>query len=175
MVRPTGVQWAQFGLVGAFGVLAVAAWCMGFPTGKEMGATFLSTLGQMARILPCAFVLVALFDTWVKRESVERHLGKTSGARGYALAMVLGGMTIGGMYLAFPVAYSLFRKGARLSVVLAYVGFAGACRIPMTTFEASFMGGKFTAVRLAVAIPLIIASSIILGGILERRGYEVRE
>ncbi|NQT87561.1 hypothetical protein HQ560_12400, partial [bacterium] len=75
----------------------------------------------------------------------------------------------------FPVAYSLFKKGARLPVVFAYVGFAGACRIPMTMFEISFMGARFTAVRLGVSIPLIILTSMLLGRFLERRGYEITE
>ena len=75
----------------------------------------------------------------------------------------------------FPVAYSLFRKGAKLSVIFAYVGFAGVCRIPMTVFELSFMGVAFAAVRLAVSIPLIVIASIAMGRALERRGYRITE
>ena len=168
-------QLIQLGLVAGFGVFATASWMTGYGPGQEMRRTFLTTLGQMLAILPCALVLIGLFETWVKRETVERHLGKTSGVRGYVVGLLLGGMTVGGMYLAFPVAYSLFRKGARLGVIFAYVGFAGTCRIPMTTYEASFMGAKFTAVRLLVAIPLIVVSSVVMGRILERRGYEVKE
>ena len=79
------------------------------------------------------------------------------------------------MFVAFPVAYSLFRKGAKLSVIFAYVGFAGVCRIPMTMFELSFMGAAFTAVRLAVSIPLIIVASVAMGRVLEGRGYRITE
>lgn len=89
--------------------------------------------------------------------------------------MILAGMSVGGMYVAFPVAYSLFRKGAKLSVIFAYVGFAGVCRIPMTMFEASFMGGIFTAVRLAVSVPLVILMAVIMSRFLERRGYQITE
>ena len=71
------------------------------------------------------------------------------------------------------MAASLAKKGAQLSVVLAYLGFAGVCRIPMVMFEASFMGWTFTAVRMAVSIPLIIVTSQLLGRVLEQRGYQV--
>lgn len=168
-------QAAQLCLVAAFGVFVAVSLATGGAVGREMGRTFASTLVEMLKLLPCAFVLVALFDVWAKRETVERHFGKGSGIRGYLWGIVLGGMTIGGMYVAFPVAYSLFRKGARLSVIFAYVGFAGVCRIPMTLFEASLMGGLFTAVRLGVAIPLVLASSLAMGGFLERRGYRIQE
>ena len=168
-------QVIQLAAVGAFGLFVAGSFAGGLGPGRQMGVTFATTLVSMLKLLPCAFVLIALFDVWVKRETVERHFGQGSGIRGYLWGILLAGMTVGGMYLAFPVACSLFRKGAKLSVVFAYVGLAGVCRIPMTMFEASFMGATFTAVRLAVTIPLVVLSSLLLGRILERRGYQVTE
>ena len=73
------------------------------------------------------------------------------------------------------MAHSLWRKGASLKVVFAYLGFAGVCRIPMTLFEISFLGWRFSVLRLAVSIPLMLISGILLGAFLQRRGYEIRE
>jgi len=168
-------QIVQIAAVFAFGIFVAISFGADYETGESIGRTFTTTLLVMLRLLPCAFVLVALFDVWVERKTVERHFGESSGLRGYLWASLLGGMTIGGMYLGFPVAYSLYKKGARLSVIFAYVGFAGACRIPMTLFEISFMGAKFTAVRLGVTLPLIILTSMAMGRFLERRGYEITE
>ena len=166
---------AQLGLAAAFGVFVAASFVFDVSAGRAMGRAFAGILLDMLALLPCAFVLIALFDVWVKRETVQRHLGRGAGPRGYLWAMLLGGMSVGGMYVAFPVAYSLYRKGARLSVVFAYVGFAGVCRIPMTMFEVSFMGPLFTAVRLAVSIPLVLLTGILMGRFLERRGYAITE
>jgi len=172
-VRPKGRQLIYVAFVCGFAVFVGTSFIVEIPRGQTMGQTLGATLLQMIKLLPCAFVLIALFDVWVKRETVERHFGRGSGLRGYAWGILLGGMTIGGLYLSFPVAYSLSRKGAKLGVVLAYVGFAGICRIPMTMFEMSFMGPTFTIVRLAVSIPLIVVTSAVMGRILERHGYEV--
>ena len=161
--------------VAVFGAFVAWSFVADFVPGTEMGRTFAATSLEMLKLLPCAFVLIALFDVWVKRETVERHFGKGSGIRGYLWGILLAGMSVGGMYVAFPVAYSLFRKGAQLSVIFAYVGFAGVCRIPMTMFEVSFMGPVFTAVRLAASIPLIIVVSLVMGRVLQRREYEVKE
>lgn len=165
----------QLVLVAVFGVFIAGSFVSGFAPGREMGRTFASTLLEMAKLLPCAFILIALFDVWVKRETVERHFGEGSGVRGYLWGVVLAGMSVGGMYVAFPVAYSLFRKGAALSVIFAYVGLAGVCRIPMTMFELSFMGPVFTVVRLGVSIPLVIIFSVVMGRVLQRRGYRITE
>ena len=89
--------------------------------------------------------------------------------------MLLASTTVGGLYVAFPVAYSLHNKGAKLSVVFTYIGASAICRVPMTIFEASFMGIKFSAIRLLVSLPLVIISSILLGDYLEKRNYKIME
>jgi len=90
-------------------------------------------------------------------------------------AVLLAGTTVGGLYVAFPVAYSLYSKGAKLSVIFTYMGASAICRIPMTIFEASFMGLKFSAIRLLASLPLVIISSILLGDYLEKRNYKIME
>ena len=172
MTRRRG-QLAQLVLALGFGVLVIGSFLCDYEPGRQMGNTFASTALAMLGVLPCAFVLITLFDVWVKRETVERHLGLGSGIGGYFWVALLAGMTVGGLYLAFPVAHSLERKGARLGVVLAYVGLAGVCRFPMMMFEASFLGWHFTAIRLGVSVPLIVLTSSALGYALERRGWEM--
>jgi len=163
-------------IIGISGYLLflVASFVFGFKPGKEIGYNFVSFSVDMLKLLPCAFILIGLFEVWVKRETVERHFGEGSGIRGYIWALLLGGTTIGGLYVAFPVAYSLYGKGAKLSVILTYMGASGICRVPMTIFEASFMGIKFAMIRLMVSLPLVILTSIALGDYLVKRNYKIR-
>ncbi|MBW1692018.1 MAG: hypothetical protein JRJ70_14965, partial [Deltaproteobacteria bacterium] len=42
-----------------------------------------------------------------------------------------------------------------------------------TIFEASFLGIRFTAIRLAVSIPLVILSSIVLANYLVGSNYKI--
>ena len=174
-MKLTRKQLPYLTIVVAFGVFAGISFLADIPVGVKMGQTFGTTLMTMMKLLPCAFVLIALFDVWVKRETVERHCGRDSGAKAYVWAVLLASMTVGGLYVAFPLVYSLYRKSAKLGVLFAYIGLAGVCRIPMTIFEISFMGVTFTAVRLAVSVPLVIATSVAMGRILQRRSYEVTE
>jgi uncharacterized membrane protein YraQ (UPF0718 family) len=129
----------------------------------------------MLKVLPCAFVLIGIFEVWVKRETVERHFGTESGMRGYAWAILLAGTTVGGLYVAFPVAHSLCSKGAKLGIIFAYIGASAICRIPMAIFEASFLGIKFTAIRLLVSLPLVVITSILLGEYLTKKGYRIMD
>ena len=115
----------------------------------------------MMTFLPLVFILIGLFEVWVKQEVIEKHLGEKSRFLGYFWALLLAGTAIGGLYVAFPVASSLYKKGARTSIIFTYIGAAAVCRVPMTLFEASYLGLKFTLIRLLLAIPLIIFSSIL--------------
>jgi len=146
---------------------------VGFEPGREMGHSFLAFLVNMLKILPFAFVLIGLFEVWVKKETVEKHLGRKSGLLGYVWAILLAGSTVGGLYVAFPVAHSLYSKGAKLGVVFTYVGASAICRVPMTIYEASFMGIKFTAIRFLVSLPLLVLFSMALEAYLERKNYRM--
>ena len=129
----------------------------------------------MLKIVPIAFVLIGLFEVWIKRETIEKHLGDNSSWRGYFWAILLSGTTVGGLYVAFPIAAVLFKKGAKLGVIFTYIGASAVCRIPMAIFEASFLGIKFMLIRLLVSLPLIIISSVIMGNILSKANYEIAE
>ena len=158
-----------------YALFLIVSLVIGFDPGIKLGKNLVLFLWDMARILPFAFILIGLFEVWAKKETVERHLGKESGTLGYIWAILLAGTTVGGLYVAFPVAYALYRKGARLGVIFTYMGASAICRIPMTIFEATFLGLKFSLIRLFVSIPLVILSSAILGTYLEGKGYSLKD
>jgi len=162
---------AKIVAISAYFLFIIASILFGFNHGKAIGMNFYNFSVEMLKLLPCAFILIGLFDVWVKRETVEKHLGQKSGFRGYIWAVVLAGTIVGGLYVAFPVAHCLYSKGAKLSVIFTFIGASAICRVPMTIFEVSFLGMKFTAVRLLVSLPLVIVTSILLGHYLTRREY----
>ena len=157
----------------AYVLFLIISLLSGFNPGKEIGYNFVSFSLDMLKILPGAFILIGLFEVWVKKATVEKHLGKESGIKGYIWAILLAGTTVGGIYVALPVAYSLYGKGARLSVIFTYIGASAICRIPMALFEASFLGIKFTVIRLLVSLPLVILASMLLGNYLTKRNYKI--
>ena len=110
----------------------------------------------------------------MKRETVERHLGQGSGPQAYVWTMLLAGMTVGGLYLAFPVACSLAKKGARLGFDLRLCEFRRRLPNPHDRLlkPLSWAGNSLPR-RMIVSIPLVILASELLGIALEHRGYTV--
>ncbi|KQC14867.1 MAG: hypothetical protein APR63_05020 [Desulfuromonas sp. SDB] len=143
--------------------------------GVKTARAFLDVLIEMLKILPCAFILIGLFEVWIKKETVIKHLGEDCGMKGYLWVLLLAGFTVGGLYVALPLADTLNKKGASLKIIFSYLGFVGVFRIPMTIFEISFLGLPFTAVRLITTIPLFLLIGILLGMFLKKRNYKLKE
>ncbi len=126
---------------------------------------------QMIKVLPVVFILIGLFDVWVKKETIVKHLGKGGGIKSFVWMFLLAAPMAGGLLPAFPVAYSLYKKGARLTVVLTFLGAVGIARAPMVFFESAFLGWKFSIIRIIASIPLVVLTAITLGKALEKSGY----
>lgn len=151
------------------------SYLMDFDKGEKTGQAFLIVLIEMLKILPCAFILIGLFEVWVKKETIIQHLGDNCGVKGYIWVLLLAGISVGGLYVAFPLAETLNKKGASLKIIFTYLGFVGVFRIPMTIFEISFLGLPFTLVRLMVTVPLFLLTGIVLGTVLRKRQYKLKE
>jgi uncharacterized membrane protein YraQ (UPF0718 family) len=158
-----------------FVAFVAISYMVDYNDGMKTGEAFLDVLIEMLKILPCAFILLGLFEVWVKKDTVMQHLGETCGIKGYLWILLLAGFSVGGLYVAFPVAQSLYRKGASLKIIFTYLGFAGIVRIPMTIFEITFLGLPFTFVRLMVTIPLFLLVGVVMGTVLKRRGYNLNK
>jgi uncharacterized membrane protein YraQ (UPF0718 family) len=162
-------------LILLFSTFILYSFIIEFKPGVIIFSNLYSYSAEIILMFPFIFILIGLFEVWVKKETVEHHLGKNASPMGYLWAIILGGTTIGPMLVSLPIAYALSKKGARLSVVFTYIGAASVCRIPMTVFEASYLGIQFTLIRYVVSIPLIILASILLGNYLEKRNYSIME
>jgi len=156
-------------LVSVYFLFLIYSYISDFQVGIEIGGNFFDFVKSMLMILPIAFILIGLFEVWVDRKTVEKYFGEASGFRGYVWAIILSSTTVGGAYVAFPVAHSLYKKGAKLSIVLTYIGSSALTRIPMTIFEASFLGLKFSIIRLLVSIPLVLISSVFIGNLFKNK------
>ncbi len=156
-------------------VLIGCSFLFSFEPGQEIGKNFVDFAKDFIILLPCAFVLIGLLEVWVKKETIENHMGTNSVFAGYFWAVLLAGFTVGGLYVAFPVAYSLYKKNARLSVIFTYINAAAIFRIPMTVFEISSLGLKFSLIRLLLSLPLIIVFSIMLEKFLQKRNFLIRD
>jgi uncharacterized membrane protein YraQ (UPF0718 family) len=145
-----------------FSILITIGFILDLSIAHGVFDNFYSFFLTMLKFVPAVFVLIGLFEVWIDKELIEKHLGENSGFLAYFWVIILASTTVGGLYVAFPVASALYKKGASPRIIFSYIGTAAICRIPMTLFETSYVGASFTAIRWIVSIPLVIISSILM-------------
>jgi len=166
-------EFKKYWLVIGFIIFIIGSFSLDYQTGIDIYSDFTDFAVTMVKFVPLVFLLIGLFEVWVDRETIEENLGQKSGPLAFLWAILLSGTAVGGLYVAFPVAHSLYNKGARLAIIFSYLGAAAVARVPMTLFEVSFLGIKFSIIRLIISIPLIIISSIGLERYLSDREYKI--
>lgn len=127
---------------------------------------------QMILIIPPIFVLIGLLDVWVPREVMVKYLGKGSGVKGTVIALLLGSMTAGPLYGAFPVVAIFMKKGATLFNMIVLLGAWSTTKIPMLMYEFSALGVKFALTRLLLDIPGIIVLAFLVSKTITQKEEE---
>lgn len=124
------------------------------------------SLKELLMIMPPIFVLMGLLDVWVEKETMIKLMGEGSGILGILIAFLLGSFAAGPVYVAFPFAGILMKKGSKFFNVLIFIGAWSATKIPISLFEASVMGWKFMITRYMLDIPVIIVIAYITDNII---------
>lgn len=122
---------------------------------------------EMIWILPAVMVLMGLFAVWVSKETVEKYLGETSGIKGIFLAIFFGALPTGPLYVAFPVAAVLIKKGAKISNIIIFLSAWACIKIPQEMVELKFLGLKFMVLRLILTIIFVVIMGLSIEKIIE--------
>lgn len=146
-----------------FIIVVAAAYILIFLINPNMGVTSIKNsayyIKEMVMIMPVIFVLTALLDTWVAKEKITKYLGKEANAKGNILSFVLGSISAGPIYAAFPMCVMLHKKGASVQNLVIILSSWAVIKIPMLLNEVKFLGIKFMAIRWVLTVIAIAVFS----------------
>ncbi|MCD6419370.1 MAG: hypothetical protein J7L41_01475 [Synergistetes bacterium] len=136
-----------------------------FYPGKVQQAFWVG-IGLFFKMLPI-FASVVLFSTFLgvflSPKFIQRFVGKDSGIKGIIIAVILGTVIVGPMWVMFPMFKTFMEKGARVAVVVALVG-TFAVKTPWLPYAATFLGWEFVI----VSVVLIVCYAVVSGLAMER-------
>lgn len=153
------ILWVFMGL---YAIFLFVSLLIQYEPGKAIAGNLKLFTLDMLKIFPPALIIIGLFTVWVDKKHIEKYLGEHSGVMGHLAGILLACTTLYPFIVVLPLADTLYKKGAKLSVVLTYISASSICRIPMTIYEASFIGIKFSIIRYLVSLPLVVISSIVI-------------
>ncbi len=127
---------------------------------------------EMILILPAIMVMLGLFEVWVPKNIVVKYIGKASGMKGILLSLTLGALPTGPLYIAFPMAAALIRKGAKISNIVIFLSAWACIKIPQEMVELQFLGLHFMLSRLILTVAFVIIMGLLIEMIMKGRHFE---
>jgi uncharacterized membrane protein YraQ (UPF0718 family) len=156
-----------------FAVFILLSFVFNIQPGKTITTNFTNSFIEMITFIPFLFIIVGLFDVWVPKEKIEKHIGQGSGLKGILLVTLLAMLQAGPLYGAFPVAYMLYKKGASIRNIFIYLGAFSSLKIPMLGIEIGYLGIQFTLIRTIVSLPLFIGIGYLMEWYLKDKNFRV--
>jgi len=117
---------------------------------------------EMMLILPAVMIILGLFTVHVSKDLIIKYLGKTSGVKGIFLALLIGALPTGPLYIAFPMAATLLKKGARISNIIIFLSAWACIKVPQEMVELQFLGAKFMVLRLTLTVFFVIIVGLLI-------------
>lgn len=140
---------------------------------ERSGAVLVTSKNYFLRlitILPAVMIIIGLFSVWIPRSTIIKYMGKTSGVKGILISLALGMLPTGPLYIAFPMAAALLKKGAKVSNIIIFISAWACIKLPQEFVEIQFMGISFTMLRLSLTIFFVIIMGIIIEEIIKFSG-----
>lgn len=154
-----------------FAALVVVAYIVLFIFRADMGTASLKNsayyIKEMLMIMPVVFILTALLDLWVPKDKIIKYLGKDAKAKGVAFSLILGSISAGPVYAAFPLCVMLHKKGASIRNIVIILSAWAVIKVPMLLNEMKFLGFEFMAIRWVLTVVAIIVFSWITAKIVK--------
>jgi uncharacterized membrane protein YraQ (UPF0718 family) len=127
---------------------------------------------EMFEVLPVIFLLTVIIEAWIPKEVIIKRFGEKSGFMGNILSLLLGSISAGPVYAAFPVSKMLLTKGASVANVFIILSSWAVIKVPMLANEAKFLGVKFMAVRWVLTVITIFAMAYLAGKMIKKEDMD---
>ena len=130
---------------------------------------------EMLMIMPVVFLLTSLIDAWVPKKMIMENLGDESGLKGSLISILLGSISAGPIYAAFPVCKTLLKKGASISNIVVILSAWAVIKVPMLANEAKFLSPKFMATRWVLTTIAILVMGYIISKTVKREDIPMED
>ncbi|PKM93769.1 MAG: permease [Firmicutes bacterium HGW-Firmicutes-1] len=124
---------------------------------------------EMFQILPVIFLLTVVIEALIPKEVIIKHFGEKSGFLGNILSLVLGSISAGPIYAAFPISKMLLSKGASVANIVIILSSWAVIKVPMLANEVKFLGFSFMGVRWILTVIAILSMAWITGKLVDRK------
>jgi uncharacterized membrane protein YraQ (UPF0718 family) len=126
-------------------------------------AVFLTLLKRMLPVLGVVFALLFLSSLLLNPKAISRYLGRDADIRAWPVTVVAGILSVGSIYLWYPLLGDLKSKGMRDALIAVFL-YNRAVKIPLLPMMIYYFG-----IRIVVILTILMILFSILNGLLVER------
>ncbi len=139
-------------LIGLGVVLMFIAYQRGDGSLEQGFRTSWQALVNLLPLLLAIFVVIGFSEVLLPQQLIASWLGSQSGMKGILIASGVGALTPGGPFVSFPLVGALYRAGAGIGPVVAFVTAWSLWAVSRLPMEMALVGPRVTLIRLASSI-----------------------
>jgi len=125
-------------------------------------------LYQMLPVLLLVFALIFLSNLLVKPDLVHANVGRNSGLRGWAVAVVGGILSVGPIYAWYALLRDLKTKGMRTALIAVFLYNRGI-KLPLLPLMIHYFGVAYTLVLATYMTLFSLLSGILVEKMVDRK------
>lgn len=124
---------------------------------------------EMIQILPVIFLFTVVIEALVPKEWIMQEFGEKSGIKGNLFSLLLGSISAGPIYAAFPISKMLLKKGASVTNIVIILSAWAVIKVPMLANEVKFLGVKFMGLRWIFTVISIFVMAHLMGVFVKKK------
>lgn len=156
--RPAKGPWIFMGITL---LLFLAVYLFDKGKASQVAPRFYHLAVEILPMLLVVFVLMVLINLFLKPAVLVKYMGKDAGVKGWIIAIIAGIISVGAIYLWFPILKNMMDKGARPGLVATFLYNRGI-KLPWLPLMIFYFGMKYVIILTFVTILTSILQGIIM-------------
>ncbi|MEA2092813.1 MAG: hypothetical protein U9P61_02490 [Patescibacteria group bacterium] len=127
---------------------------------------FFSIVKEITPLFIIVFVLMFVFNLFLTEKRVAKILGESAGAKGWLISIIGGILSMGPVYIWYPLLSDLQKKGMKNSFIVTFL-YNRAIKLPLLPMMAYYFGVLFAVVLTSYMIIFSIINGLLVNKFLK--------
>lgn len=127
---------------------------------------FFSIILKIIPVFILVFILMFILNIFLTSEGVLKYLGKTSGIKGWIISVLGGILSVGPIYMWYPLLKNLRDRGMKYSLISTFL-YNRAIKLPLLPLMVFYFGVQFTFLLTLFMVIFSVFNGLIVGKLVE--------
>ena len=134
----------------------------------QVAEHFWQLVAEIFPFLLVVFLLMVLIHYFLKTKTLIKYMGEGSGIKGWLIAIVTGILSVGAIYMWFPILKSMLEKGVKPGLVAVFLYNRGI-KLHWLPLMALYFGMKYVVVLTLITVLVSVVQGLVIDFLLAER------